>query len=136
MIFAGLIVNVVISRGRPLAQYVAEVKQQLPEGAELVSIGPADPTFAFFYGEPIRQLPCEPAELEGQAGWTYFCVDLRDSRVECDFPYEEVAVVNCEPHDSPHPLGRVLIGRRLWPERDLPTASTASRPDSPATIRR
>jgi 4-amino-4-deoxy-L-arabinose transferase-like glycosyltransferase len=136
LLFSGLITNVVIARGRPLAQHMAEARQRLPEGAELVSIGPADPTFAFFYGQPMRQLPWEPAALAKETDWTYFCVDLSDSRFKCDFPYEELAVACCEPHDSPHPLGLVMIGRRLWPQRDLPEISTARRLDAPATLRR
>jgi 4-amino-4-deoxy-L-arabinose transferase-like glycosyltransferase len=136
LLFSGLITNVVIARGRPLAQHLAEVRQRLPKGAQLVSIGPADPTFAFFCGAPMRQLPWEPAELAKESDWTYFCVDLRDSRIKCDFPYEELAVACCEPHDSPHPVGLVLVGRRLWPQRDLPEVSTARRLDAPAIIRR
>jgi hypothetical protein len=136
LLFSGLVTNVVIARARPLAQHMAEVRQRLPKGAQLVSIGPADPTFAFFYGEPMRQLPWKPAELEKETDWTYFCVDLRDSRVKCDFPYEEVALACCEPHDSPHPVGIVMIGRRLWPQRDLSEISTARRLDTPAPLRR
>jgi 4-amino-4-deoxy-L-arabinose transferase-like glycosyltransferase len=136
LLFSGLVTNVVIARGRPLAQHLAEVMQRLPKGAQLVSIGPADPTFAFFYGEPMRQLPWKPAELAKETDWTYFCVDLRDSRVKCDFPYEEVAVAYCEPHESPHPVGFVMIGRRLWPQRDLSEISTARRLDTPATLPR
>jgi len=136
LVFTGLVGNVQIARGRPLAQQIAAVRQRLPKDAQLVSIGAADPTFAFFYGAPIRQLPAEPAKLEKETGWTYFCLDCGDPDLKCEFPYEELAVAHCNSTASPQASGRVIIGRRLWPEQDLPEISTARRPDAPATLRR
>ncbi|MGD0900885.1 MAG: hypothetical protein ABR915_23885, partial [Thermoguttaceae bacterium] len=134
--YAGVGVNLLIARARPLAQRMAEVKRRLPAGVQLVSVGAVDPTFAFYYGEPIRQIPFGRAALGQEGDWSYFCVDSGPSRPKCDFPYEELAVACCDPVESPHPKGVVLIGRRLRPERDSRAVPTAVRIDAAATTRR
>jgi hypothetical protein len=121
--WSGVMLNVFVAVREPIDKSIAELKQRLPEGARLVSIGPVDARFLFYYGETVRQVPSPHGDASSNAEWTYFCIGDGSSRPQCDFPHEQVAVISCHQNHVPHPSGVLIIGRRLPPplaERSLP----------------
>lgn len=111
--FTGVIQNAYVARRRPITESVAQLKERLPIDVRLVSIGVVDHGFTFHYADPIRQLPSEGPDVLKDADWTYFCAGFGESGPKCDFPYEEVAVILCDPEFTPHPKRMVTIGRRI-----------------------
>ena len=110
--YTGVIVNVLSVRQQPIAAEVARLKDRLPAGVRLVSIGQVDPNFAFYYGEPIRQLSWEDPEALRGGDWTYFCLGFGAFRPKCEFAYEDVAKICCDPTVSEHPTHVVIVGCR------------------------
>ncbi len=75
--FAGAALNVRISGGNDLAQVIAEIKQQLPDEGELVSLGRVYHRFAYSYDSPIQQVSWPMTAEDLPEGVTYFCFDHR-----------------------------------------------------------
>jgi hypothetical protein len=111
--YMGAVVNVFVATRHPIDAEIAAVAAQLPQGAELVSIGPVDDVFLYYYGRPIRQLP----EVEGlgrtDPKWTWFCMGCGPNMPKFDLPYEQLGKISVETAYSDHPHDVVIIGRRL-----------------------
>jgi 4-amino-4-deoxy-L-arabinose transferase-like glycosyltransferase len=116
--FMGLMVNVFVALRRPIPESIAELKRQLPENAELVSIGPANPIFSYYYEQPIRQILCPSPQPPGAPPWTYFCIGDDVAGEVCDFPYEKLTEVSTNPFLSREPSRAVIVGRRRGPAGD------------------
>jgi hypothetical protein len=102
---------------------VARLKTLLPPQAPLVSLGPVNHQFAFYFREPIGLRPSirEGAQLE--PGDRFFCFGSCDepyAPAELPFAWEPVAFVSCERAVWMFPRYMVVIGRRL---DDAPTAA-------------
>ena len=111
--WSGVVMNVLAAIRDPIVQDIADLKQRLPKDARLVSIGMVDCRFLYYYGEPIEWLPEHRANAPPIAEGTYFCMVNAPSRLECDFPYEEVALISCHADPMPQPTEYVVIARRL-----------------------
>jgi 4-amino-4-deoxy-L-arabinose transferase-like glycosyltransferase len=113
-----------ISEDAPAA--IARLRDQLPEGERLVSLGPAHHLFLLLYGEPVEQLDVgRPAGLD-QAGTDYFCFWVWSGGVQpADIPFEweQVAAISCDRNKRPNPVDTVIIVRRIR------STQVASRPD-------
>jgi len=118
--------SVLVGLGEPIAENIAALKQQLPAGARLVSIGRVDSNFVFYYGEPIRLI--EPGELAAASAtdWSYFCAQRDLPQSDRDFPHEDLAVISCKGIRSGRPGSTVVVGRRL-----PATGRVVQRPESP-----
>jgi 4-amino-4-deoxy-L-arabinose transferase-like glycosyltransferase len=105
--------SVLVGLGEPIAENIAALKQQLPAGARLVSIGRVDSNFVFYYGEPIRLI--EPGELAAASAtdWSYFCAQRDLPQSDRDFPHEDLAVISCKGLRSGKSGSAVVVGRRL-----------------------
>jgi hypothetical protein len=122
LVQVGLITTVQQRRCEDIEGHVKQIRQQLPHGTQLVSLGQVHHAFAFFYEQPIpivtptREMP---AEVE------YFCLHTYD----CDppalpFNWEKLAVVSCDRFkELATPKDRVFIGRRI-PEPRLASNGT------------
>jgi 4-amino-4-deoxy-L-arabinose transferase-like glycosyltransferase len=119
--YSGAIINIFVATRHPIAAEVATVAARVPEGVELVSIGPVDDVFLYYYGKPIRQLPAAEGVGHQARAWTYFCMGCGSYLPEVDMPYEKLGAVSVEAAYSDQPHDVVIIGRRL-PE------ATAARP--------
>ena len=118
--FAGLIWNGPVINAKlaiseqATAAAVNELKRQLPPDARLVSIGPTDHLFAFYFGEPIPQ---RAWPREANAEIDYFCYSTLFSECpppdELPFPFEKLAVISCERQKLDQPQRVVIVGRRL-----------------------
>lgn len=131
--YVGLVTNIRVRLSNDTERQIAELKQRLPAGAQLVSVGLLDHMFTFYFGEPIAALPSAPP---GDS--TYFC--FRPSRAasqQLDFAWEPVAVINCDRNRRGSPQRIVVVGRRLPAGSGVALASFAEPVnDSPGTQRR
>ncbi len=122
----GVYHSVLAGLGEPIAENVAALKQRLPAGTRLVSIGRVDSNFLFYYGEPIRLIEPGQWAAPNEADWSYFCVQGNLPQSGYDFPHEDLAVFSCKGIRSGKPGSTVTVGRRL------PAAGhVAERPGSP-----
>jgi hypothetical protein len=93
------------------------LKAQLPSDVHLVSIGPVDDIFMYYYANPIERLPADKA-AEGQGGnaaeseWEYFCMGCGPNMPEVKFDYEKLAEVSVDAGYVDHPHDKVIVGRR------------------------
>ena len=55
--YIGAIVNIFVATRHPIGDEIAAVAAHLPDDVQLVSIGPVDDVFLYYYGKPIKQLP-------------------------------------------------------------------------------
>ncbi|MGA2034627.1 MAG: glycosyltransferase family 39 protein [Thermoguttaceae bacterium] len=114
--WSGAVLNVLVATRQPMGTDIAAVKQRLPEGTRMVSLGPVDDRFLYYYGEPIRQLPAAAVAQEPPTDWSYFCMGpVTTPQPACDFAYETVGVVSNNAMRTEHPTEFILIGRRLSP---------------------
>ena len=121
--YIGVVVNIFVATRHPIDAEIAAVAARLPDGVQLVSIGPVDDVFLYYYGKPITQL-AETAGLDHQGPpWTYFCMGCGPNMPDFDMPYEKLGVVSVEAAYSENPHDVVIVGRRL-PEA---TAAGANR---------
>ncbi len=109
----GIYRSVLVGLGEPIAQNVAALKQRLPAGTRLVSIGRVDSNFVYYYGDPIRLIESEQVAAANGEPWTYFCTQGESPHSACDFPHEDLAAITCKGLRSAKPGSIVVVGRRL-----------------------
>jgi hypothetical protein len=106
---------------------VALLREQLPQGEHLVSIGPAHHLFLLLYGEPVKHVPMtQLAELDA-AGTDYFCFWVWSGGVkpaDIPFEWEQVASISCDRNRRKNPVDTMIVGRRIR------SPQVASRPAS------
>lgn len=96
-------------------QAVSNLREQLPGDQRLVSLGPAHHLFLLLYGEPVRQLPVDTAEMD-RAGTDYFCFWVWSGGVkpaDIPFEWEQIAAISCDRNKRTDPIDTVIVGRRL-----------------------
>jgi FtsH-binding integral membrane protein len=111
--YTGAIVNIFVATRHPIAAETAAVAARVPEGVQLVSIGPVDDVFLYYYGKPIKRLPTSAGIGHKQPPWTYFCMGCGPNIPAFDMPYETLGVISTEAAYSDHPHDIVIVGRRL-----------------------
>jgi 4-amino-4-deoxy-L-arabinose transferase-like glycosyltransferase len=111
--YTGAVTNALRATGQPVRQNVAQLKERLPREVRLVSIGPVEPMFAYYYGQPIRQIPKRQLGAHWHEDWEYFCTGYDQTQPECSFPFEELGSVSCNPMAAAAGKNMVLVGRRL-----------------------
>jgi 4-amino-4-deoxy-L-arabinose transferase-like glycosyltransferase len=110
--FNGPIMNDAIRRSEDIAAQVAQVKERLPAGARLVSLGRAHHPFVYYYGQTIPWLDW-PKQAD-VADYEYFCFhSMHGRRKPLPFDWEEIAVVRCDRYLRANPVDAMIIGRRL-----------------------
>ncbi len=119
--YIGAIINIFVATRHPIDAEIAAVAARLPDDVQLVSIGPVDDVFLYYYGKPIKQLPASEGIGHKEPPWTYFCMGCGSNMPAFDLPYEKLGVVSVEAAYSDHPHDVVIIGRRL------PEATAAER---------
>jgi hypothetical protein len=114
--------NTFVALREPITARIASVKEQLPPGTRLVSLGLVDDRFLYYYDEPIRLLK------DGRGSdWTYFCVGNGPNRPACRFAYEEIARVSLHQNRQADVSECVVIGRRLRAPLEVAAKATSSR---------
>ena len=111
--YSGAIMNVFVATWHPIGDEVAAAAAAIPEGVELVSIGPINRVFLYYYGRPIRMLPADAGIGRGPRQWTWFCMNGGADMPRVDSPYEKLGTISMETPYTDHPRHTVIIGRRL-----------------------
>lgn len=73
--YTGAVLNGQIRTSNDMTESVAELKAGLPAPASLVSFGPIEHRFAYYYENFIEELPWPRDMREIPAGVEYFCFD-------------------------------------------------------------
>ena len=125
---AGAMINARIQGGNDLQPAIAQIKGQLHDSTELVSLGRVYHRFAYSYETPIRQVPWPLAPDDLPEGVTIFCFDRRpgdtpedragnDDRLgahtpgRLPFAWEKIAEIPCDPVRRSEAHRSVIIGR-------------------------
>jgi len=111
--YLGAIVNIFVATRHPIDAEIAAVAAHVPDDVELVSIGPVDDVFLYYYGKPIKRLATSEGIGRKERAWTYFCMGCGSNMPEFDMPYETLGVISVESAYSDHPQDVVILGRRL-----------------------
>jgi 4-amino-4-deoxy-L-arabinose transferase-like glycosyltransferase len=111
--YMGAVMNIFVATRHPIDAEVAAMITRLPKDVELVSIGPVDDVFLYYYGRPIRRLPAAEGIGHKERRWTWFCMGCGPKMPTFDPPYEQIDKISVETAycDNPHDV--VIIGRRL-----------------------
>ncbi|HWB11189.1 MAG TPA: glycosyltransferase family 39 protein [Pirellulales bacterium] len=110
--FNGPILNDAIRRSEDIAEQVTQVKERLPAGVHLVSLGRAHHPFVYYYGQTIPWL--DWPKQGDVPDYDYFCFhSVRGRRKPLPFDWEEIAVVSCDRYQRANPVDAMVIGRRL-----------------------
>ncbi len=123
--YTALVINQVQQRSSNSAEQIAALKQQLPEGTQLVSLGRLHHLFMYYYDEPIKALPWSNELRPNDRPDEYFCFTPNLMRgLKPPFEFETIATINCARSKTPGVEEVVVIGRRI-------TNNTATRVTEP-----
>src|SRR5208282_954967 len=111
--YIGVVINIFVATRHPIDAEIAAVAANLPDDARLVSIGPVDDVFLYYYGKPIRRLPASEGIGHKEPSWNYFCMGCGPNMPAFGMPYEKLGVISVEAAYSDNPHDVVIIGRRL-----------------------
>jgi len=112
--YTGGVVNSLVAVSENTPAYVAELKESLPAGAKMVSLGEMDPLFVFHYRDPIRVVPWPESSQDLGPEVEYFSfVEPESGSALLPFAWEPVAAVSCERNRVAVPKRVVRIGRRV-----------------------
>jgi len=132
LVFTGAVVNSWLREANDLTVTVTELKTQLPDSVRLVSFGPIDHRFAFYYETLIPELQWPTSREELPEDVSYFCYehhrgDTAESRVNgrgmywtrtpgtLPFEWEQVASIPCDRTHTDDPEITAVIGRIVRP---------------------
>ncbi len=120
MFFNGPVMNATIANAADPGTEIRALKQELPPGTRLVSIGRAFHKFLYWWGEPIELLPAEPTAQDIPEWAEYFVVTVyREEFPSLPFEYERIAFLNMDRTNQEHPKDAVLVGRIIRPAHEL-----------------
>ncbi len=106
---------------------IAQLREKLPKGEHLVSVGPAHHLFLLLYGEPVKHVPLDHVSDLDQTDSDYFCFWVWSGGVkpaDIPFAWEQVAAISCDRNRRSNPIDTVIVGRRIR------SPQMAARPDS------
>ena len=112
--FTGVVTDVRLKRSENPAEAMTRLKEHLPPGQPLVSLGGhLDCLFAYYYGLPFispRPWPTPGSDPD----LTYFCFQCPgDSRPQLPFAWKEIGVLSLDRNHHAIPERVVVVGQRL-----------------------
>lgn len=122
MTFAGVVTDIRLRRSENTADAVRQLKEILPPGQQLVSLGGhIDSIFAYYYGLPLIAPQPWPTSANQMADLTYFCfMSPGNDRPQLPFAWEEIGAISVDRNHHAIPERVTVVGRRL------PSAATAA----------
>lgn len=129
MTWTGVVVSVQMRTSNDPSATVAAVRAMIPPGERLVSLGKVHHLFAYYYGAPIELQKLGESKLATEMPGTYFCfaIDPKFKAPTIPFAWSPVVEISCERSKSPHPVTKVVVGRRAACPTRAPSAETAAR---------
>jgi len=108
----GVVGNQLRQSGVDAAGAVRRLKQALPRGARLVSLGPVHHLFAYLYGEPIAIHPWSDEQRAAPPPGTYFCIDQWSTTpLALPFAWEHLATISTARAANRTAYTNVFVGR-------------------------
>ncbi len=122
--YVGLTINLRTSASNDTQQQVAALKQRMPAGARLVSLGLVYHNFTYYFEQPIEPLDALPAAGAWPGNTDYFCFKpLPGEAQKLAFAWEPLGVITCDRNRGSAPERIVVVGRRLRASQDATLAS-------------
>ncbi len=113
MTYTGVVVGVLIQTSNDPSAEVAAVRELIPPGERLVSLGRVHHLFAYYYQEPIelRRISKSTGTIKFEN--TYFCFteDPGFPTPKIPFAWDRVTEISCERARSSRPLTKVVVGK-------------------------
>ena len=113
---AGVIVNAQIAVDPHSDQQIAQLRERLPRGVELISFGRVGTMFSYHWREPIQLVDMKLREVpeDFPKQYEYFCFSWnRTASPKLPFPWRVEATIDCDRVADETPENRVIVGRRL-----------------------
>ena len=142
MTYTGAVLSVQSRNSNNPRDVIASVRELIPPGERLMSFDPVHHLFAYYYGEPIELQRLGKNRRATPTSGSYFCfsVDPHYTSPVIPFEWDTVVEISCERTRSPHPMSKVVVGRRRSPtEREAvahdggPDTLTARRSSTAST---
>jgi 4-amino-4-deoxy-L-arabinose transferase-like glycosyltransferase len=112
--YVGLTINVRDRLSNDTQQQVAAIKQRLPAGTRLVSLGLVYHNFTYYFEQPIEPLESLPPDHPWPGNTDYFCFKpLPGEAQKLNFAWEPVGTVTCDRNRGGSPQRVVVVARRL-----------------------
>jgi 4-amino-4-deoxy-L-arabinose transferase-like glycosyltransferase len=114
--FTGMVTDARIRRSEDQQEAVARIKELLPPGQRLISIGPIDALFAYHFGDSIDPSPLTTAEWARLLARDelYFCFDeVAGWRPFVPFAWQPLGIVSMDRNRHNPPERAVVVGRRV-----------------------
>jgi 4-amino-4-deoxy-L-arabinose transferase-like glycosyltransferase len=108
-----VVVNIRQKSSEDARQAILALKQELPPGETLVSLGPAHHLFLLHLAENVRQLPLDAQDPDAWGNGGYFCLWVKGNDiVQLCFPWKLIATISCDRNRSDDPTEIMIVGRR------------------------
>ena len=112
MIYMGPVLEILNNASNDTDQQIIKLKETLPPGTELVSLGLVEHVFPFYFRSPIRVVTAEELVSQQADGTKYFCFSKHNvSRREFPFKWTPVVEITCDRTSLEPPQDVVVVGR-------------------------
>jgi hypothetical protein len=92
---------------------IQSLKDKIPPGEALVSLGPAHHLFLLHLAQNVRMLPLDAQDPSEWGNDGYFCMWVKGNDiVRLCFPWKLIATVSCDRNHSSDPTEIMIVGRR------------------------
>ncbi len=92
---------------------IQSLKDKIPPGEPLVSLGPAHHLFLLHLAENVRMLPRDAQDPEAWGNDGYFCMWVKGhDTVGLRFPWTLITTISCDRNHSSDPTEIMIVGRR------------------------
>ncbi|HEV3304577.1 MAG TPA: glycosyltransferase family 39 protein [Planctomycetaceae bacterium] len=110
---SSVVVNIRQQSSEDARQAVHAVRDKIPTGEALVSLGPAHHLFLLHLAQNVRMLPLDAQEPDLWGNGGYFCMWVKGTDVvRLCFPWKLIATISCDRNKSSEPTEIMIVGRR------------------------
>lgn len=113
IMFMGLVTNILQTSSNDTERQIAELKQQLPQGTKLVSVGLVEHIFPYYFRDPIRPIAQENLLQPWPVETSYFCFsEINHADQKFPFPWTVIARITCDRTRVSPSRHTVIVGKR------------------------
>jgi 4-amino-4-deoxy-L-arabinose transferase-like glycosyltransferase len=110
---ASIVVNIRQKSSEDARQAILALRDKLPPGEPLVSLGAAHHLFLLHLAQNVRMLPLDAQEPDAWGNDGYFCMWVKgNDTVRLCFPWKLIATISCDRNHSSDPTEIMIVGRR------------------------